>query len=77
MTEIKNKIYALVASKAGIEIEEINDNSSFSDDLNLGEMEILDIITEIEEMYEITLEVDTEDLETVGDLISAVSEELN
>jgi acyl carrier protein len=75
MVNYVKKIKELVSQKAGMEPNEITEESYFEDDLNLGELEVAEIIEELEEAYSIDL-ADYGDMETVADLITAVSENL-
>jgi acyl carrier protein len=71
------KIRQIVFEHSGIEQEEIKPASHFAEDLNIGELEFLDIVREIEEEYKIDLEEYIEDIETVEDLINSLTEELD
>uniref|UniRef100_A0A7C4XNZ8 Acyl carrier protein n=1 Tax=candidate division WWE3 bacterium TaxID=2053526 RepID=A0A7C4XNZ8_UNCKA len=75
MINYVKKIKDLVSEKAGMDPAEIKDESYFEDDLNLGELEVAEIVEELEDTYSISLS-EYEEMETVGDLITAVSENL-
>ncbi len=70
------KIKKVIADKAGVEIHEVHEESFFEDDLNLGDMELIDILESLEEEFHIELVEDKENFETVGDLVEAVSEQV-
>ncbi|HXK52922.1 hypothetical protein H6802_02140 [Candidatus Nomurabacteria bacterium] len=73
----KKEIKELIADRAGVEIEEIHDDSYFEDDLNIGEFELIDILTEIEDMYEIEdLLSRKQEFETVGELMDYLGDKL-
>lgn len=72
--ELREKIYEIIAHKGGVEPEDINRDTFFEDDLNLGEMDLLDIITEIEEIFEIEVDTGDEQVDNVGDLIDIIAE---
>ena len=60
----------------GLEVDEIHDESYFEDDLNIGHIELHEILTEIEEKLDVDLSVDEGGLETFGDLATALNEKL-
>jgi acyl carrier protein len=66
----------LISEKAGADPEEIKRESYFEDDLNISELEVTELIAEIEEEFEIDLSETGDSVETVEDLINAVSEKL-
>ena len=75
MNDYLKKIKKILVEKAGVEPAEITDNSYFYDDLNLGEIEMMEIITELEDAYEVTLpEDEVEEVESVGDLVNLLIE---
>lgn len=76
MNEIRTKLYELLSEKTGLELKEISDGLHFEEDLNIGEVELLDIITEVEEMFGIEIDPDLTH-ETVGDLVNTINDELN
>ena len=65
----------LISQKAGVDPKEIKMENYLEDDLNLGELEIAELLGEIEESFEIELDGE-ETFETVEDLIGAISEKL-
>lgn len=71
------KIQSIIYKRFGIEPEEIQPTSHFQEDLNLGELEFKEIISDLEEEYEIELEEYTADIETVEELVNVLSEELD
>ena len=70
------KIKTLIADKAGMEISEVTPDQYFEDDLNLGEMEVRDILEELEEALDIELIEEKDNIETVNDLIELVREQV-
>lgn len=72
----KKIIINLISEKAGVEPEEITDESFFEDDLNLSELEITELLAEVEEKFEIDLSDSGDGFETVEELIGAVAENL-
>jgi acyl carrier protein len=72
-----NKIKKVIEKKTGIGASEINENSFFEDDLNIDEMELLEILTELEETYQIELVPEQENIATVEDLIDLLGEKID
>ena len=70
LTKLKNIIF----EHTGIDKEEISADSYFKDDLNIGEMELIEIIGELEEEYQIDLSEVSEDFETIQDVVDALEE---
>ena len=54
--------------------EEITPESYFEDDLNVGELELIEILTELEDEYHIDLISRKGEVETVQDLVDLISE---
>jgi acyl carrier protein len=76
MNEYFDQIKKLIAEKAGLEIEEVEFDSFFEDDLNIGELGLIEIIEEAEEIFKIELVEYKEDIKTVEDLLELIAEQL-
>lgn len=76
VTDYVKKIKRIIAEKTGHEIDEIDEGMYFEDDLNLGEMELVDILSEIEDIFHVELLDRKDEIETVGDLIDMVYEQV-
>lgn len=75
MTDYLKKIKTLLAEKAGTEPSEVSEESYFFDDLNIGEIEMMEIFSDLEDMFDITIDDEEKDeIETVGDLINLLIE---
>jgi len=74
MNDYAKKIKTLISHNAGVELPEMTNESHLADDLNLGELEITELIEEIEEMFDVDLTEYKDTIETVGDLITGVAE---
>jgi acyl carrier protein len=77
MTDYIKKIKKLIADKAGQEPSEIENEMYIQDDLNLGDMELVDILEELEESLHIDLVEQKDEIETVADLIELVEEQVD
>ncbi|OGC45654.1 hypothetical protein A2V49_03035 [candidate division WWE3 bacterium RBG_19FT_COMBO_34_6] len=77
MDKYYKEIKKIIIQKSGLEPEEINEESYFGDDLNIGHMELLDILTAIEEEYNIEFEEnEKEEFETIKELVDLVIEKI-
>ena len=74
--DYETKVKDLISAKTGVEPDEIQDESYFEDDLNIGELELNEIFDEIEEKFEVDLSEERDEFETFNDLISALNEKL-
>ncbi|MBC2575811.1 acyl carrier protein [Peptostreptococcus canis] len=57
------KIKEILAEQLDVEVEEIKDNSDIQEELGADSLDVMDIMTEIEEEFEI--EVEDEAIETL------------
>lgn len=65
------KIKLIIAKQLGIEVEKINMDSKFKEELGIDSLDIFEIVMEVEEQY--SVEIPTEDLEdmrVVADLVN-------
>lgn len=69
-------IKKLIEEATGVEPSEITPDSYFEDDLNIGEMELIEILSELEEKFHVELMDKREDIETVQDLVDLLSEQV-
>ena len=72
----KEKVKQIIAHKAGIEPKEILDDMFFGDDLNLGDLELTEILEELEDLFKIDLLEQQGEIEGVKDLFDALEEKL-
>ncbi len=70
------KIIELISLRAGMEVTEITPEMFLEDDLNIGEMEVSELVQELEEEYKIDLAEELKSVETVIDLVAAVEEKI-
>ncbi len=76
-TDYNRKIKKAIAEKTGHEPGEISENLYFEDDLNIGEMELMEILAELEDEFQIELLQEKDNIETVQDLVDLVAEQLD
>lgn len=69
------QIIQAIAEHLGLSIEDIDRETSLTDDLSLGPMELNDLLSALMEQFDITFSPeDTENLKTVGDLVMLVED---
>jgi acyl carrier protein len=71
------EIRKIIEEKTGLEPSEISPDSFFEDDLNVGEMDLIEILNELEEKYNTELMDQKDNLETVQDLVDILSEKVD
>ncbi|HLC93792.1 MAG TPA: hypothetical protein VJG85_02130 [Patescibacteria group bacterium] len=60
-----------------MESDEITKESFFEEDLNIGEMELIEILEELEEIYHIDLIGEKDNIDSVESLVDILSEKLD
>ena len=65
------KIKEIIVDQLGVEENEVTLETSFGNDLEADSLDIFQVINEIEDEFDITIDTD-QDLKTVGDLVSYV-----
>ena len=74
MDNIYEKIISTIEDVADIPKDEIDENSSFMDDLDLASLEIMSIIAKLEKEFSIKIsEKELLNLETVSDMVELIS----
>jgi len=74
MSDYLNKIKKIITERTGIDKEELLTSSYFEGDLNIGEMELIEIISELEETYHVDLSEMSKNFETIQDIADALEE---
>lgn len=74
--EYLNKIKEVLSEKAGVEPEEVHEDAYFDADLNIGDLELAEIYTELEDHYQVELGEEKASLETVEDLLNLLVDRL-
>ncbi len=77
MSDYLKKIKTVIEEKTGLDAGEVQENSFFEDDLNIGQMELLEILSELEEIYKVELVDEQENIESVQDLVELLSEKID
>lgn len=67
------KLVEIISDKLGIEASEIKMSTTFDDDLGVDSLDLFEIITLIEEEYDIEFQVeDTDKMKTVEDCVKFI-----
>ncbi|MBA7589678.1 Acyl carrier protein [subsurface metagenome] len=68
--ESMDRIKKIIVKQSGIDESKITENSSFLDDLGLDSLDIIELIMELEEEFNIEIpDKEAEKIKTVGDVI--------
>lgn len=69
--DIFAKVKEIVVEQLGVDEEEVNENSSFVDDLGADSLDIVELVMALEEEFD--LEIPDEDAEKIGSVGDAVN----
>jgi len=77
MNNYIKRIIAIIIEKTGIDPEDITEDSYFAEDLNIDKVELMEIISTVEEEYDIEFEADEKDrITSVMDLVELIFEKV-
>lgn len=72
---MKERILEIIAEQFNMDVNELDEEMSFQDDLNADSIELVELVMTIEEEFETEVsEEDLEKLKTVGDVIDYVED---
>lgn len=75
MSTIEEKVIGIVSNQLGVPREEVSRPSSFVDDLKADSLDVVELVMEFEDEFEITIpDDDYEKIKTVGDAIDYIEE---
>jgi len=73
MSEIGNKVKAIVVDKLGVDEEEVVDDANFTNDLGADSLDVVELVMEFEKEFDIQIPDDqAEGIDTVGDAIEYI-----
>ncbi len=73
MSDIKNRITAIIVDKLGVDESEVTAEASFTNDLGADSLDTVELIMEFEKEFSIAIPDDkAEGITTVGDAIAYV-----
>ena len=74
---IFEKIKAVLAEQTGIDESEITMESTFTEDLNIDSLDMVELVMELEEEYGIEIDEDDADkIKTIGDVVNYINERI-
>ncbi|HAK43525.1 MAG TPA: acyl carrier protein [Clostridium sp.] len=75
---VLERVKKVIAKELGIEVEELNINASFTDDLGIDSLEIFEIVMSLEEEFDIEIpNEDIENIKNVQDISSYIESKVN
>ena len=73
MSDIQNRVKAIIVDKLGVDETEVTPEATFTNDLGADSLDTVELIMELEKEFNITLPDDqAEKIATVGDAIAYV-----
>ena len=73
MSEIAEKVKAIIVDKLSVDAEDVNAEASFANDLGADSLDTVELIMEFEKEFGITIPDDqAEKISTVGDAIAYI-----
>ena len=77
MGDYIKKVKQIISVKAGVDADEISKEDFFEEDLNIGELELIEILSEIEDALQVNLMDKKNNIECVQDLVDILTEKLD
>ncbi|MGD1847106.1 MAG: acyl carrier protein [Salibacteraceae bacterium] len=75
MSDIKNKVTAIIVDKLGVSEGEVSETSSFTNDLGADSLDTVELIMEFEKEFNIAIPDDqAENIATVGEAIKYIED---
>jgi acyl carrier protein len=73
MSDIRDKVIAIIVDKLNVEESEVTDGASFTNDLGADSLDTVELIMEFEKQFSISIPDDqAETIQTVGDAVSYI-----
>ena len=77
MSEISEKVKAIIVDKLSVDAAEVTPEASFTNDLGADSLDTVELIMEFEKVFDITIPEDqSESIATVGDAIKFIESKL-
>lgn len=74
---VEEKVTGIVSEQLGVPKEEVLLESSFVDDLKADSLDVVELVMEFEDEFEVTIpDDDYEKIKTVGDAIAYIEEQI-
>ncbi len=75
MSEIAEKVKAIIVDKLGVEESEVTNEASFTNDLGADSLDTVELIMEFEKEFDISIpDEQAEKIQTVGEAVSYIEE---
>ena len=75
MSEIAEKVKAIIVEKLSVDAADVREEASFTNDLGADSLETVELMMDLEKEFGITIpEEESEKLSTVGDAIAYIEE---
>jgi len=72
---VKDKVVGIVSEQLSVDADEVSEASNFVDDLKADSLDVVELVMEFEDEFEITIpDDDYEKIRTVGDAINYIEE---
>lgn len=78
MADVADKVKAIIVEKLGVDISEVTETASFTNDLGADSLDTVELIMEFEKAFGITIsdEDAQENITTVGDAIKYIESKI-
>ena len=77
MAAVEEKLKQIIVEQLGVDEAEVTSSASFVDDLGADSLDIVELVMELEEEFEITIpDEQAEKIKTVGEAIDYIEREL-
>ena len=74
---MNEKLKKIIAEQLGVEVETVNDNSHFQDDLNADPLSMADLVVNIEEQFNVKIpQEELRRFTTVGDIANFLADNM-
>ena len=71
MSQVEDKVKAIIVDKLGVDEADIKPEASFTNDLSADSLDIVELVMEFEKQFGVTIpDEDAEKISTVGDAVS-------
>ncbi len=75
---VLERVKKVIAKELGVEVDELNIQASFTDDLGIDSLEIFEIVMSLEEEFDIEIpNEDIENIKNVQDISSYIESKVN
>lgn len=75
MSEIANRVQAIITDKLGVSAEKVTPEASFTNDLGADSLDTVELIMEFEKEFDLEIpDEDAQSIKTVGDAIKYIEE---